>query len=61
VSVALTNCSKENHGEPCQLYAVNDSVVWNDGTQTASSSGGNDTTGVGGTGTVAHPSLASRW
>ncbi|PTB21373.1 hypothetical protein C9I57_06855 [Trinickia symbiotica] len=61
MSVALANCSKENHGEPCQLYAVNDSVVWNDGTQTASSSRGNDTSGVGGTGTVAHPSLASRW
>ncbi|HTI19120.1 MAG TPA: prolyl oligopeptidase family serine peptidase [Trinickia sp.] len=39
ISVALSNCSKENHGEACRLYAVDDSVVWNEGTRTASSSG----------------------
>ncbi len=63
MSVALANCSRENHGDPCQLYAVNDSVVWSDGTQTASSpSGGNDSSGVGGVGNaVARPSLASGW
>ncbi|WP_436022297.1 dienelactone hydrolase family protein [Trinickia sp. LjRoot230] len=38
VSVALANCRRENHGTPCGLYALNDSVVWNDGARTASSS-----------------------
>lgn len=41
MSVALANCRKENGNTPCQLYAVNNEVVWHDksgaASQTASS------------------------
>jgi dienelactone hydrolase len=59
MSVALANCSKENHGDPCYLYAVNDEVVWSDSTRTASADRDADRSGVGG---VASPraSFASR-
>jgi hypothetical protein len=63
MSVAVANCTEENHGDPCRLYAVNDEVVWNNGTQTASqtasSGGGNDDRG-GATAAVARSSFASR-
>jgi dienelactone hydrolase len=63
-SVALANCSKENHGEPCLLYAVNDAVVWNDSTRTASSGSNDDQSGVGGVASgpavAVHPWFASR-
>ena len=29
-AVALSNCRRENGGDPCKLYAVDDMVVWND-------------------------------
>ena len=42
MSVALANCRKENGNAPCRLYAIDDHVVWNDkspsASQTASSS-----------------------
>jgi dienelactone hydrolase len=65
MSVALANCSKENGGKPCSLYAVNDEVVWSeDSTRTASASSSGDQSGVGGVATSAaatgHASFASR-
>lgn len=41
MSVAVTNCEKHS-SDPCRLYAVNDTVVWND--DTASTTAQNDTT-----------------
>jgi dienelactone hydrolase len=36
MAVAISNCEKQSSA-PCRLYAVNDSVVWKDSTQTAQS------------------------
>jgi dienelactone hydrolase len=50
MSVALANCQKENHDQPCRLYAVDNAVVWNDRqratTQTAASGHGSDASGA---------------
>jgi dienelactone hydrolase len=53
MSVAITNCQKQS-SDPCRLYAVNESVVWKDGsTQTADAD--NESTTKDG-----KPALASR-
>ncbi|RKP49543.1 dienelactone hydrolase family protein [Trinickia fusca] len=49
-TMALASCRRENHGSPCRLYAVDDTVVWNerssDTTQTADSNDETTVTGV---------------
>jgi len=71
MSVAIANCTEENHGDPCRLYAVNDEVVWNNGTRTASQTASqtasrtaSQTASPGGSedraGAVARSSFASR-
>ena len=49
MSVALANCRKENGDSPCRLYAVDNRVVWNDtsssASKTASTSDGSDANG----------------
>jgi len=57
MSVALSNCQKENHGDPCKLYAVNNNVVWND-TETAAA--GHDDNARSSDDTSEDSSLASR-
>jgi dienelactone hydrolase len=56
-SVALANCTEENHGDPCRLYAVNDKVVWDSGTRTASSGANGDRGGIA---AASRSSFASR-
>ncbi|MBU6489550.1 MAG: alpha/beta hydrolase [Burkholderiales bacterium] len=60
MSVALANCSKENGNTPCQLYAVDNEVVWHGksgaSVQTASSNGQEDAPATN----VDQPALASR-
>lgn len=58
MSVAVANCQKQS-SDPCRLYAVNDSVVWNDGSsQTAAAPSSN---GLSGTKDGEKGALASRY
>lgn len=60
MSVALSNCRKENGNSPCRLYAVDDEVVWNDKSPATSQTASSTTHDDNGRGEATQPALASR-